>query len=153
MSKKNSRAPKEPSKTQTEPSTISVEETPFEAAASIHAQILHATREGAVSSDIFAAARRAYAAVGAAEAIEGHHQGGPCGYSERDWLITPRGAEHVTEPQAFAYNPSLRGAKAEDTVLLADGAMEVLTATPRLPAIEVAVEGVPYRSAGILVRS
>jgi Xaa-Pro dipeptidase len=124
----------------------------FDAAAQINAEILHATRDGAVSSDIFAAARRAYAAVGAAEEIEQHHQGGPCGYAERDWVITPHGKERATAPQAFAYNPSLRGAKAEDTVLLANGAIEVLTQTPALPVIEASVSGVSYRSPGVLVR-
>lgn len=124
----------------------------FEAAAQINAEILHATHEGAVSHDIFAAAQRAYAAVGAAEEIERHHQGGACGYGERDWVITPRGAERVVSPQAFAYNPSLHGAKAEDTVVLANGAIEVLTGTPSLPVIEAVVEGVPYQSAGVLVR-
>ncbi len=124
----------------------------FEAAAQIHAELLHATKNGEASSKIYAAAQRAYAAVGAAEEIEQHHQGGPCGYSERDWLITPHGTERVAAPQAFAYNPSLRGAKAEDTVVLIDGKIEVLTETPDLPVIEAAVNGVTYRSAGILVR-
>lgn len=124
----------------------------FEAAAGIHAEILHATRDGMISSATFAAAQRAYAAVGAAGEIEQHHQGGPCGYAERDWVIKPKGTERVTAPQAFAYNPSLRGAKAEDTVLLANGATEVLTATPELPVIEAVVAGITYRSAGVLVR-
>lgn len=124
----------------------------FEAAAQINAELQHATRAGAASSEIFAAARRAYASVGAAEEIERHHQGGACGYAERDWVITPRGTERVVTPQAFAYNPSLHGAKAEDTVLLANGAIEVLTGTPSLPLIDAAVDGVTYRSAGVLVR-
>lgn len=124
----------------------------FEAAAQIHAEILHATREGAVSGEIFGVARRAYAAAGAADEIERHHQGGPCGYTERDWVITPGGLERVTAPQAFAYNPSLRGAKAEDTVVLADGKIEVLTATPELPVIEATANGVSYQSAGVLIR-
>lgn len=124
----------------------------FEAAGRIHAELLHATRDGAVSSDIFAAAQRAYAAVGAVEEIEAHHQGGPCAYAERDWVITPKGTERVVAPQAFAYNPSLHGAKVEDTVVLVDGAIEVLTATPELPVIETIVEGITYRSAGVLIR-
>ena len=124
----------------------------FEAAAQIHAQMLHATRNGATSSEIFAATERAYASVGAAEEIQRHHQGGACGYTERDWLITPRGTERVVAPQAFAYNPSLCGAKAEDTVVLANGRIEILTETPTLPKIETVLDGVSYHSAGILVR-
>lgn len=124
----------------------------FEAAARIYAEILHATREGVASSEIFAAARRAYASVDAADEIERHHQGGACGYAERDWVIEPQGNERVTTPQAFAYNPSLRGAKVEDTVLLAGGAIEVLTGTPELPMIATTVGGVTYSSAMVLVR-
>lgn len=124
----------------------------FEAAAQIHAQMLHATRDGAVSSEIFSEAERAYASVGAAAEIEWHHQGGACGYTERDWVITPRGTERVAAPQAFAYNPSLHGAKAEDTAVLSHGRIEVLTETPALPKIETVLDGVSYHSAGILVR-
>jgi Xaa-Pro dipeptidase len=124
----------------------------FEAAAAIHAEILHASGDRVLSSELFAVAKRAYVSAGAAEEIERHHQGGPCGYAERDWVITPHGSERVTAPQAFAFNPSLRGAKAEDTVLLANGRIEVLTATPQLPVIEAAVGGISYRSAGVLVR-
>ena len=124
----------------------------FEAAARIHAAMLHATRDGAVSKDIFAVAQRAYADAGAPEEIEKHHQGGSCGYTERAWVIKPHGTERVTAPQAFAYNPSLCGAKAEDTAVLADGKIEVLTATPQLPVLECVLDGVSYRSAGLLVR-
>lgn len=124
----------------------------FEAAARIHAALLHATQDRAASSEIFAVARRTYAEAGAADEIEKHHQGGACGYAERDWVIKPQGTERVTAPQAFAYNPSLRGAKAEDTVVLADGKIEVVTTTPELPVLECVVDGISYRSAGLLVR-
>jgi antitoxin VapB len=126
--------------------------TAFDAAAHIYAELLHATRKGAASSEIFAAAKRAYAAAGAEDEIEQHHQGGPCGYTERDWVVTPCGPERVVEPQAFAYNPSLHGAKTEDTVVLTDGKIEVLTATPELPVLEAHVNGVSYLSAGVLIR-
>jgi antitoxin VapB len=124
----------------------------FIAAARIHSELLHATRAGATSAQLFAVAKQAYASVGAAEEIELHHQGGPCGYTERDWLITPAGKDIVTDPQAFAYNPSLRGAKVEDTTLLNESSIEVLTETPSLPVIETTLDGVTYRSAGVLQR-
>jgi antitoxin VapB len=124
----------------------------FIAAARIHSELLHATRPGATSAKLFEVAREAYKSVGAAEEIELHHQGGPCGYTERDWLITPTGEETVALPQAFAYNPSLRGAKVEDTVLAGENSIEVLTATPTLPIIETIIDGVAYRSAEVLER-
>ena len=124
----------------------------FVAAARIHSELLHATRPGATSAQLFDVAHKAYTSAGAAEEIELHHQGGPCGYTERDWLITPTGEETVALPQAFAYNPSLRGAKAEDTALATEDAVEILTETPTLPVIETVLDGVTYRSAGVLQR-
>ena len=124
----------------------------FTAAAQIHSELLHFTRSSATSAELFEVARKAYASAGAAEEIELHHQGGPCGYGERDWLIRPGGAESVALPQAFAYNPSLRGAKVEDTAIVTGKDVEILTDTPSLPVIETVVSGEVYRSAGILVR-
>lgn len=124
----------------------------FTAVARIHSQLLHATRPGATSAQLFAVARDAYKSAGVPEEIERHHQGGPCGYGERDWLITPSGTETVTLPQAFAYNPSLRGAKVEDTALASEDAVEILTDTPTLPIIETVIDGEVYRSAGVLQR-
>lgn len=121
----------------------------FEKAAAINAALLHATRAGATSAALYAVAARAYADAGVPDEINQHHQGGPCGYLERDWLATPNGSEIVDPVQAFAWNPSLQGAKAEDTVVLSDGAIEVLTATPDLPAIDTVLEGKLYRSAGV----
>ncbi len=124
----------------------------FTAAARINSELQHATQPGASSAQLFEVAREGYKSTGAAEEIELHHQGGPCGYTERDWLITPAGEETVAATQAFAYNPSLRGAKAEDTVLAAEGHIEVLTETPSLPVIETLLDGKTYRSAGVLQR-
>jgi Xaa-Pro dipeptidase len=121
-------------------------------AAQINSELLHATRSGATSAAIYAVAEKAYAATGAPEEIERHHQGGPCGYVERDWLITPTGQQTVVLPQAFAYNPSLRGAKVEDTVLVTNDRVEVLTETPSLPVRETTVDRVTYGSAGVLIK-
>ena len=52
--------------------------------------------------------------------------------------------------QAFAWNPNIRGAKTEDTVLVRNGAVELLTATPELPTVFTAWGGSEYRSAGVL---
>jgi Xaa-Pro dipeptidase len=121
----------------------------FEKAARINAELLHATRAGAASADLYAVAAKGYAAAGVPDEIAKHHQGGPCGYLERDWVATPNGAQKVDAVQAFAWNPSLQGAKAEDTVLLQNGEIEILTATPDLPVIETTVGGKVYRSAGV----
>lgn len=124
----------------------------FHAAAQVNAAMLDATRAGATSSELFQVAQSAYAAQGYPGEEKFHHQGGPTGYWEREWLATPTGAETVVNNQAFAWNPSIRGGKVEDTVLLRDGKIENLTATPELPVIEATANGNSYPAAGVLVK-
>jgi Xaa-Pro dipeptidase len=124
----------------------------FEASAQVNAALLDATRVGATSGELFEAAIKAYAAQGFVGEEQLHHQGGATGYGEREWIATPDGAETVVNSQAYAWNPSIRGAKAEDTVVLRDGKIEWLTATPSLPVIEAVVNGTKYIAAGVLVR-
>lgn len=124
----------------------------FEKAARINAELLHASRAGVSAAELYGVAARGYAAAGVPEEITKHHQGGPCGYLERDWVATPGGTQKLAAVQGLAWNPSLQGAKAEDTALLVDGSIEILTATPDLPAMETEVGGEVYRSAGVLLR-
>ncbi len=124
----------------------------FKSAAQVNAALLDATRVGATSAELFKVAQSAYAAEGFPGEEKFHHQGGPTGYGEREWVATPDGTETVVNNQAFAWNPSIRGAKAEDTVILHDGKIEWLTATPSLPVIEPSVNGVIYPSAGVVVK-
>ena len=124
----------------------------FNAAAKVNAALQHATREGATAAQLFSAAQQAYAEAGYPGEEQLHHQGGACGYVERDWVATPSGTQVVTSPQAFAWNPSVRGGKVEDTTLLANGRIEVLTATPTLPQVETIAGGIAYHSAGVLIR-
>jgi len=124
----------------------------FQAAAEVNAALLDATKVGVTSAELFAVAKAAYAATGFAGDEQCHHQGGPTGYGEREWVATPNGTETVVNHQAYAWNPSIRGGKAEDTVILRDGKIESLTATPDLPTIDVTVNGNVYTTAGVFVK-
>jgi antitoxin VapB len=124
----------------------------FRAAASVNAALLDGSRPGATSAQLFAIAKAAYAAEGFAGEERMHHQGGPAGYGEREWVATPEGTETVVDNQAFAWNPSISGGKTEDTVIVQKGKVEFLTATPELPVIEVNFNGSIYPAAGVLVR-
>ncbi len=123
----------------------------FEAASKANAALLHHTRAGATAAELYRAASQAYVAAGFAGEERRHHQGGATGYWEREWVATPEGTERVVDGQAFAWNPSAAGGKAEDTVLLRDGTIETLTATPELPELKAMWDGVEYASAGVLL--
>jgi antitoxin VapB len=124
----------------------------FRIAGEVNAALLNASRVGATSAELFKVAQAGYAAAGFPGEERFHHQGGPTGYSEREWVATPAGTEIVVNNQAFAWNPSIRGGKVEDTVILRDGVIENLTSTPELPELAGAVEGSSYRATGVLVR-
>jgi antitoxin VapB len=124
----------------------------FQSAANVNAALLHATRAGATSAELFRVAQDAYAAEGYPGEERLHHQGGSTGYGEREWVATPKGTEVVVNNQAFAWNPSIRGGKAEDTVILREGKIEWLTATPELPVIQASAGGTQYPAAGVLVK-
>jgi antitoxin VapB len=125
----------------------------FNATAHVNAALLNASKPGATAAELFKVAQAAYAAQGFAGEERFHHQGGATGYGEREWVATPQGAEVVVDNQAFAWNPSIRGGKAEDTVILRGGVIENLTATPEIRALtDAVVHGSEYAAAGVLVR-
>lgn len=124
----------------------------FQSAANVNAALLHATRAGANSAELFRVAQDAYAAEGYPGEERLHHQGGSTGYGEREWVATPKGTEVVVNNQAFAWNPSIRGGKAEDTVILREAKIEWLTSTPELPVIQASAGGTQYPAAGVLVK-
>lgn len=124
----------------------------FGVAAEVNAALLAATRVGASARDLYHVAHRAYADAGFIDEEEQHHQGGAAGYVERDWIAAPFAHQVVVNAQAFAWNPSIRGGKVEDTVLLIDGQIELLTPTPDLPQVRTNNGGQEYVSAGVLLR-
>ena len=123
----------------------------FETAARVNAALQHATREGATAGSLFKTAAQAYADAGFPGEEQLHHQGGACGYLEREWVATPAGTQAVRTPEAFAWNPSSRGGKVEDTTLAVNGTIELLTKTPKLPEVDTEVDGVLYTSSAVLV--
>jgi len=124
----------------------------FAACAQVNAQLLHASRSGATAAELYSVLQRAYRATGYEGEEQFHHQGGPIGYVEREWIAIPDGQQTIANTQALAWNPSIRGAKAEDTALLQNETIAILTRTPSLPQIDATVEGFTYPAADILIR-
>jgi len=60
------------------------------------------------------------------------------------------GKDVVKSHQAFAWNPSITGTKVEETCILSDNGIEILTASPDFPRITTEIEGIEYSSPGVL---
>ena len=119
--------------------------------ARVNARLLAATRPGATGSELYGVVSAAYADEGFAGEERLHHQGGACGYRTRDWVAHPASAETVLFNQAFAWNPSITGTKAEETCLASADGVEILTTTPEWPQISVRFDGRDYPSPDVLV--
>ncbi|MDQ2051310.1 M24 family metallopeptidase [Natronolimnohabitans sp. A-GB9] len=92
-----------------------------------------AATDGGTAGDVFTAIQDAYETLGYGGEWERHHQGGAAGFAGREWIATPDHEASITAPMAYAWNPTVEGAKSEDTVLVTDDEIDVLTETGRWP--------------------
>jgi Xaa-Pro aminopeptidase len=108
----------------------------------VEADAFAASRPGRVLGAVLADIADSYRRNGFGDAAWlAHHQGGPTGYLGRDPKATPNATDLVQSGQAFAWNPWVPGAKAEDTVIVDDDGIDVLTVDPAWPATPV--RGIP----------
>ena len=111
------------------------------AVAQVDATLIAATRPGRTLGDVLERGIAAYTESGFADEWQLHHQGGAAGYEPREYLATPGSADVVAGGQAYAWNPSITGAKSEDTILVGQNGNEVVTAMAEWPTTRVSVEG------------
>ncbi|BCL33694.1 M24 family metallopeptidase [Nostoc sp. MS1] len=104
----------------------------------IEAKALSASQPGMTLDAVYYALAQAYEQHGFPNAIREHHQGGTTGYLAREVVAHPSTTDSLTENMAIAWNPSVTGAKIEDTfVILKDGKLENLTYDANFPSVEV----------------
>jgi Xaa-Pro dipeptidase len=125
-----------------------------EAVSRVELAMWHATKPGATWGDALKAGLAQYAKEGFKDEWELHHQGGPTGYAGRDFLATPGEKRLVQDKSAIAWNPSITGAKTEDTYVLDGETRHVVTASSeQWPTIKVSLPGVAaVQRPAILVR-
>jgi Xaa-Pro aminopeptidase len=99
----------------------------IEAVGAVQAAMHAATHPGATLGDVVAVARSTYAEEGFPDEWHDHHQGGSIGYQARERIALPGDTTLIEPGMAFAWNPSIAGAKAEDTIVTAGGAALTVT--------------------------
>jgi antitoxin VapB len=85
-----------------------------------------ATRAGRTFAEVFAEIQSFYSDTGFADEWKLHHQGGSTGYASREVIATPSTMDVIEPGMAFAWNPSITGAKREETFLLTGDGCEVV---------------------------
>lgn len=78
--------------------------------------------------DVFKDCQDFYAEAGFPGEWKSHHQGGLTGYSSREVLATLETRLKIETGMAFAWNPSVPGAKAEETFILYESKVDVIAA-------------------------
>lgn len=109
----------------------------------IHRRALESARPGRTIGDLYASLDEAYADVGHVNGWEGHYQGGPIGYGQRELELAPCQTDSpwwsvpIAAGTAVALNPSVPGgAKDEDTFLITADGPELITTTNDWPAAD-----------------
>jgi len=110
-------------------------------AATVAAATRQAGADGGTAGDVFDAIQSAYDDLGYDSEWENHHQGGALGYASREWVATPDHDARVRLPMAFGWNPTVKGAKIEDTILATEDEVEVLSTTGDFPTISAEAVG------------
>ena len=104
----------------------------------IEAAALNFCQPGVSLNAVYETLKTAYEQHGYPQAIREHHQGGTTGYLAREIVANPGTSDILAENTAVAWNPSLSGAKIEDTFVVSSGGkLENLTFDPNWPSVEV----------------
>ena len=119
--------------------------------ATIDARVIAATRPGRTLGQVFDDLTSFYADVGEADQWKLHHQGGLAGYAPREIVATPGDPTVIEAGMMAAWNPSIVGAKSEDTVLITEDGFDIVSqASASWPKIDVSVNGQLIQRPGIL---
>lgn len=125
----------------------------LEKTAIVNAHFQETTLPGKSMEEIWEDCKKWYANVGFENEWMKHHQGGAIGYDDREYVIWPGNKEVVRENQAFAWNPTITGAKVEETMIVRKDGFEVITKSKDWPMINVELNGKYFPQPGILLKN
>jgi Xaa-Pro aminopeptidase len=96
------------------------------------------SRPGQTLEDVYGTVIESYRERGLFEQTEKQHFGGLTGYLSREAFARPGTADWpIVKNCALAWNPTLPGAKIEDTVLVGEHGLKILTADSAWPTVEI----------------
>lgn len=109
------------------------------------------TVPGADTADIFKKAMAAYAEKGYSGEWKLHHQGGVTGYVPREVKAMEDVHHIVRAGEVYSWNPSVQGAKSENTILITENGYENLTHTGTYSYLEYELNGKRYLTEDVLI--
>ncbi len=118
----------------------------------IDSEIINASFEKSLMSQIFFVIEKSYESHGYPEEWKLHHQGGIAGYKTREFVAIPHFPFEVGKGVAFAWNPTITGTKSEDTYVRTEKGMKLLSVdnSGTWPYLEFEINGRKYRRPNVL---
>jgi len=122
----------------------------YEANVFIDCTLMAHTRPGLPAREAFQKGIDAYLKRGYPEEWKLHHQGGPIGYTGRDYRVNFKTSDIIQENQAFTWNPSITGTKSEDTILVTTKGPVMITRPILYPTLSMTVADISFTRPAIL---
>lgn len=124
----------------------------YEANVFIDCTLMTHTHPGLPAREVLQKGIDAYREKGYPEDWKLHHQGGPIGYTGRDYRVSFKTPDLVQENQAFTWNPSITGTKSEDTILATSKGTEMITKPILYPTLSMTVADILFTRPAIFVK-
>ena len=123
----------------------------FRVTAEIENRMIEATKPGVDDLVPHMVGKQAYADLGYAEMYYKHHQGGPQGYYNRNYLVSEANHGITQVNQGYCYNPVIDGTKVEDAFIATENGPLMITKPVVFPTLTSNVNEVTFVRPNMLV--
>jgi Xaa-Pro dipeptidase len=118
----------------------------------IDSEMILSSRSGVKYSDILKTEIKNFEKYKLKNEWKNHHQGGPIGYEGRYFCVSQDNDEFIANNHAIAWNPSMRGFKSEDTIIVEENNNGIITQDNNWPMIKVETDSGTTSRPDILIK-
>jgi Xaa-Pro dipeptidase len=122
----------------------------FDKTCEIECRSIAAVKPGADDINAYNACKKAYTDFGFENMWRAHGQGGPQGYNNRDYTITPVAHGITQVNQCYCFNPVIDGTKTEDAFIATGEGPLFVTKPVSFPRINKEIDGINFEKPGLL---
>jgi Xaa-Pro dipeptidase len=123
----------------------------YDDTAEVECRMVAATKPGVDDIVPHRVGKEAYKELGHEEMYYKHHQGGPQGYYNREYLVSELMHGVTQLNQCYCYNPVISGAKTEDAFIATEDGPLFITKPFSFPKLVKTIDGVRMERPGLLV--
>ena len=123
----------------------------YDDTAEVECRMIAATKPGVDDIVPHRAGKQAYRDLGHEQMYYKHHQGGPQGYYNREYLVSELTHSVTQANECYCYNPVITGAKTEDAFIATEQGPLFITKPMSFPKIVKTVDGIIMERPGMLI--